>query len=131
MATNPLQTGETVILASASQSRAAVLRNAGVVIECQPADIDEDAVKAGFRRDGRSAADVASSLAEMKAQRIGGDHAGREECCEHTGRAPGWLYCATAGPGQARLRAFSCTSRRLPRSRRGSAPMPIQGGEDV
>ncbi len=77
MTNDPLRAGETVILASASASRAAVLRNAGVAIECKPADIDEDAVKAGFRRDGRSAADVATSLAEMKAQRVGGDHAGR------------------------------------------------------
>jgi septum formation protein len=77
MPINPLGAVETVILASASQARAAVLRNAGVAIECRPADIDEGTVKSAFRRDGRSAADVASSLAEMKAQVIGADHAGR------------------------------------------------------
>jgi len=77
MSNNPLGDGETVILASASQSRAAVLRNAGVAIECRPADIDEDGVKTSLRREGRSAADVASSLAELKAQRIGEDNKSR------------------------------------------------------
>jgi septum formation protein len=77
MPNNPLGVGETVILASASLSRAALLRNAGVAIECRPADIDEDSVKNGLRRDGCSAAEVASKLAELKARRIGADHAGR------------------------------------------------------
>ncbi len=71
MPNNQLNSGQIVILASASQLRAALLRNAGVVIDCRPADIDEDSLKARFRRDGRSAADAASSLAEMKARNIG------------------------------------------------------------
>jgi len=77
MQNNALDTVETVILASASRSRAALLRNAGIAIECRPADIDEETVKASFRREGRSAADVASGLAEMKARSIGEDHADR------------------------------------------------------
>ena len=73
----PRDSGQTVILASASQSRAALLRNAGVAIECWPAGIDEDSLKASYRQDGRSAADVAARLAELKAQGVGKDHAGR------------------------------------------------------
>ena len=77
MPSNALDTGKTVILASASQSRAAVLRSAGIAIECRPSDIDEESLKTSFRQEGRSAADVASSLAELKAQGVGEDHAGR------------------------------------------------------
>jgi septum formation protein len=77
MHAEPIATGQTVILASASQSRAAVLRNAGVAIECRPAGIDEDTLKATYRRAGRSAADVAAGLAELKAQAISKDHAGQ------------------------------------------------------
>ncbi|NKB55478.1 MAG: septum formation protein Maf [Alphaproteobacteria bacterium] len=63
-----------VILASASPSRAAVLRNAGVSIESDPASIDEDAVKDSFRKDNGSAAQVAEALAELKAQRVSQRH---------------------------------------------------------
>lgn len=65
-----------VILASASSSRAAVLRNAGVSIDCDPASIDEDAVKESFRKDNGSAAQVAEALAELKAQRVSQRHKG-------------------------------------------------------
>jgi septum formation protein len=77
MPNKPLDSGQTVILASASPSRAALLRNAGVAIECRPADIDEDSLKARYRQAGRSAADVAASLAELKAQGVGKNHPGR------------------------------------------------------
>lgn len=61
---------QTIILASASRSRAAVLRNAGIVIECEHASVDEDAVKIAFRRKNGTAAQVAEALAELKAQRV-------------------------------------------------------------
>ncbi|MEM9044136.1 MAG: Maf family protein [Pseudomonadota bacterium] len=59
-----------MILASQSASRAAMLRNAGVRIETQPARIDEAAVKAAMLNEGATARDVADCLAEMKALRI-------------------------------------------------------------
>jgi septum formation protein len=77
MHAKPLATAQTVILASASQSRADVLRNAGVAIECRPAGIDENALKETYRRAGHSAVDVAASLAELKALAISKDHAGK------------------------------------------------------
>lgn len=67
---NALETGISVVLASASQSRATVLRNAGVSIETKPADIDEESVKKSMQQAGHSAADVASRLAELKALEI-------------------------------------------------------------
>ncbi len=58
----------TVILASASASRGALLREAGIAIERDPASVDEDDVKLSFRNQNGSAAQVAEALAELKAQ---------------------------------------------------------------
>ena len=58
----------TVILASASASRGALLREAGIAIERDPASVDEDDVKRSFRNQNGSAAQVAEALAELKAQ---------------------------------------------------------------
>lgn len=74
---DPLDTGITIILASASRSRAAVMRNAGIRIETIPADIDEDSVKRAMDRDGHAAADVAHQLAELKAMAVSQRHPGR------------------------------------------------------
>lgn len=56
-----------LILASASEARATLLRNAGVRVEVDPARIDEDEVKAALRSEGVRARDQADVLAEMKA----------------------------------------------------------------
>lgn len=72
-----LETGVSVVLASASRSRATVLRNAGVSIEQIPADIDEESVKTSMRHAGDSAAAVAHRLAELKARAISRRHPDR------------------------------------------------------
>ncbi len=59
-----------VILASASKSRANLLRAAGVAYEIVPADVDEDAVKATLRREGASVQKCAETLAEYKAVKV-------------------------------------------------------------
>ena len=59
-----------VILASASSSRAAVLRGAGVVFHTQPAAIDEEEIKQSLRAEGAPSADIAAALAELKALRV-------------------------------------------------------------
>ncbi len=74
---NALETDTAVILASASRSRAAVLTNAGIRIEQEPADIDEDSVKESMRAAGHSVADVAHRLAELKAQHVSTRFPGR------------------------------------------------------
>lgn len=66
----------TVVLASASQSRGALLRNVGIAVERDPAAVDEDAVKDSFRERNESAAQVAEALAELKAQRVSQRHPG-------------------------------------------------------
>ena len=65
-----------LILASASASRAAVLRQAGLTAASEPAHVDEAAVKESLKAEGATAAAVAETLAELKAQKISGRHGG-------------------------------------------------------
>lgn len=60
----------TLVLASASKSRADVLRAAGVPFEIQPASIDEGAVKDALLAQGKPPAQIALALAEQKALQI-------------------------------------------------------------
>lgn len=57
----------TLILASRSRSRQALLKGAGVRFDAQPTDIDEAAVKARDLAAGHTPADVALTLAKEKA----------------------------------------------------------------
>ena len=66
--------GPELILASASRSRRSLLENAGLHIACEPASVDEDGVKQALRAEGATAADVALSLAGLKAERISNRH---------------------------------------------------------
>ena len=59
-----------LILASASKSRAKILRNAGVELDVVAAHVDEDAIKDSMRAAKQSHRAVADALAELKAQRV-------------------------------------------------------------
>jgi septum formation protein len=59
-----------VVLASASPTRAHLLRAAGVPFEQRPAPVDEASLKEALRAEGVTAGDAAVALAELKAQRI-------------------------------------------------------------
>lgn len=65
-----------VVLASASQSRAAILAAAGVDAAIDPAGVDEDSVKTALKADGRDAGDAAEALAVLKAQQVSRNHPG-------------------------------------------------------
>jgi septum formation protein len=71
-----LATGS-VILASASKTRAEMLRQAGLQIEIQPASIDEEGVREGMHAEGAPPRDIADTLAELKALRISRRNLGR------------------------------------------------------
>lgn len=62
------------ILASASEIRAQMLRDAGVEVETATARVDEDAIKASMLADKAPARDIADALAEMKARRVAMKH---------------------------------------------------------
>lgn len=59
-----------LILASASASRATMLRHAGLDFDIRPARVDEDEIKLSLKADGASLRDAATALAELKAHRI-------------------------------------------------------------
>jgi septum formation protein len=63
-----------LILASGSESRATILRNAGVNFDVIPAHVDEDAVKDSMRAAKQPHRAVADALAELKAQRVSSQH---------------------------------------------------------
>lgn len=63
-----------LVLASASQSRAALLTAAGVAFTADPADLDEAALMAALR--GADAATVAATLAQKKALHVSARHPG-------------------------------------------------------
>jgi septum formation protein len=59
-----------VILASKSAARRAVLTGAGVPHEAATAGVDEESVKAGLLAEGVGPRDIADALAELKAIRV-------------------------------------------------------------
>ncbi|WP_428249199.1 Maf family protein [Ferrovibrio sp.] len=59
-----------LILASASQARAGMLRAAGLDIEAIPARIDEEEIKLALKAEQAPARQAAEALAELKAQRV-------------------------------------------------------------
>lgn len=59
-----------VILASGSESRRRLLSAAGVEASACKPNVDEDAMKAGFRAEGLPVRDQAMQLAEMKAVKV-------------------------------------------------------------
>lgn len=63
-----------LILASASEIRATLLRNAGLEVAAMPARIDEDAVRQGMQAEGAPPRDLADTLAEMKARKLSEKH---------------------------------------------------------
>lgn len=60
----------TLILASASPSRAAMLRSAGLDFSVQPARVDESEIKLALQTEGAPPSEAATALAELKAQRV-------------------------------------------------------------
>jgi septum formation protein len=65
-----------VVLASASQARAGLLRAAGISVIIDAAAIDEAEVKASLRAARAEPSAIARTLAELKAQRVSRRHAG-------------------------------------------------------
>ena len=67
---------EPIVLASGSDIRATLLRNAGVDFTVVKARVDEDTVKKSLEAENAGPRDIADTLAEMKAQRVSAKHPG-------------------------------------------------------
>src|SRR6516164_10399925 len=66
--------GEQLILASASPTRKKLLADAGLEVQVEPAQVDEETTKRIFKADRRAVADCALALAEAKAQQVARGH---------------------------------------------------------
>lgn len=63
-----------LILASKSAARRALLDQAGIAYDCEPAAIDEAAIRDAAQSEGASPDDIAELLTEMKGERIAAKH---------------------------------------------------------
>ena len=68
---------EPLILASASRVRASMLQAAGVSVEVIPARVDESELKIALKGQGATPAEVAISLADLKALQVSRSRPGR------------------------------------------------------
>ena len=66
--------GEQLILASASATRKKLLVDAGLEVQVEPTQLDEEATKRIFKADRRAVVDCALALAEVKAQQVASHH---------------------------------------------------------
>ncbi len=65
---------EPIILASGSEIRATLLRNAAIEFTTRVARVDEEAMKSALQAESASPRDIADALAEMKAMRVAAKH---------------------------------------------------------
>ncbi len=102
-------------LASASATRAQLLRAAGVAIEVVPARMDEAAVKASLLAEGARPRDIADTLAELKATRVSGARGGLVLGADQVLVAEGRLYDKPAdiAAAAAQLRSLRGTTHEL------------------
>lgn len=63
-----------LLLASSSQTRLALLQNAGLTVTALPARIDEETIRLALEAEGALPRDVADALAEMKARKLAEKH---------------------------------------------------------
>lgn len=118
-----------ICLASASEIRAQLLRNAGLTVEVAPARIDEDAIRMSLEAEEAKPRDVADLLAEMKAAKIAARNPGvltlgADQLLELKGRI--FSKPETPDEAKAQLRALSGQTHKLL-----SALVAIRDGEPL
>lgn len=75
-AKQPEASRPSVLLASESRTRVALLRHAGITCTAERSGIDEDEIKRALRRERVKAVEAAETLAEFKAVKVSRRHAG-------------------------------------------------------
>lgn len=118
-----------LILASASRTRIAMLKRAGLTFTSEPAQIDEDALQHSLRAEGATARDAADVLAEAKASRVGQRH---PEACvigsDQTLELDGEMLLPVVDAAGARERLWRLRGRT---HRLHSAAIIVQDGRPV
>jgi septum formation protein len=119
-----------LILASQSAGRIAMLRDAGVAVEAHPALVDEASIKDSLAANGAKPRDIADALAEAKARKISRKFAGTLVlgCDQILVTADGQLLDKPESPDEARahLAMLSGKTHRLI-----SAAVICENGEPV
>ena len=100
-----------VVLASTSASRRALLTNAGVAFEPRSPGVDEDAAKAALLGEGADPREVADALAELKAIRVSGRVAGLVIGADQTLDLDGALMDKAVSIDEARQRLQALRGR--------------------
>lgn len=118
-----------LILASSSEIRAQLLRNAGLRPEIVPAHIDEETARVALAADGAGPRDIADELAGMKARQVSGRDADALVLgCDQVLDLDGTVFAKPGDPAAARaqIRALSGRTHRL-----HSAAVVCRGGVPV
>lgn len=105
-----------LILASSSEIRAALLRNAGLKITTAPARIDEEMIRQALQAEAATPRDVADALAEMKARKVSERNPGALVLgCDQVLDCDGQILAKsdTAETARAQLQALSGKTHRL------------------
>jgi septum formation protein len=104
-----------VILASKSAARRALLAGAGVTHEADVAGVDEEAVKTTLLADGATPRDVADALAELKAIKVSAKRSGLVIGADQTLDLDGTLYdkAETLEAARERLKALRGKTHKL------------------
>lgn len=117
------------ILASGSEIRAELLRNAGLIFDTIPARIDEDMIKMSLKAEGAHSRDLADALAEFKARKISEKHPEALVLgCDQVADLGGEVMSKPGSPAEAeqQLSEMSGKTHRLL-----SAAVLYQGGEPL
>lgn len=118
-----------LVLASGSEIRATLLRNAGVPIDVKPARIDEEAIRAALEAEEAIPRDVADTLAEYKARKVSDKTPGQLVLgCDQVAELKGEILSKPVDPEDARaqlLRLSGQTHRLL------SAAVLYENGEPL
>ncbi|MFN7596402.1 MAG: Maf family protein [Cereibacter sp.] len=102
----PSRQNRDIVLASASATRAHMLRAAGLAISAVAARIDEEAMRMSMAAEGASPRDIADALADAKARKIAGRFPdaiviGCDQVLDFAGQA--WAKAETADAARAQL----------------------------
>lgn len=99
---------EPIILASTSEIRSKILRNAGVEHSVIPARIDEDSIKRALEAEDAPSRDIADTLAEMKARKVAEKGAGSLVLgCDQVLSFKGAVLSKPSSPDEARTQLVS------------------------
>ena len=105
----PSRQSRQIILASASETRAQMLRAAGLDIAVMAARVDEEAVRQSMTSEGAKPRDIADALADVKARKIANRCPdavviGCDQVLEFAGQA--WAKAETADAARAQLQTL-------------------------